>query len=146
MYISKDYTKQGGKRDTKITADKYTKDGEEDSIYTYISSFKEKYDNKFVIQDDELRYTSKLDTKEKEYAQSLNVNKKISILPDEYQQVEYIGVSSSSLNHAYINTKLSGGNTSSYKIKLAMNNEVTSWQQIFAREKIRLHTCKNILL
>ena len=49
MYIAKDYTAKAGQRDYKINADKYTTDGAEDSVYTYISSFSKKYENKFKI-------------------------------------------------------------------------------------------------
>ena len=89
MTVSKQYANAGGKRDTKINADKYTKDGAEDSVYTYIPSFKDKYNGKFVIQDDELKYTRNLADNEVEFLSSLNV-KKYCILPKEFQQVEYL--------------------------------------------------------
>ena len=56
-----------------------------------------------MIKDDELLYTKKLNEKEKEYAQNLNVKEKVlKLLPDEYQQVEYI----ESTGTQYIDTKI----------------------------------------
>lgn len=54
MYISKDYIKKDGARFEKINASTYTKDGSSRSVYTYIRSFVKKYENKFVIENDEL--------------------------------------------------------------------------------------------
>ena len=99
MTVSKQFANSGGKRDTKINADKYTKDGAEDSVYTYIPSFKDKYNNKFVIQDDELRYTNKVLNDEKEWSEEINV-KEASLLPSAFQQVEYI----ENIEKQYINT------------------------------------------
>ena len=90
MYISKEYAQDGGKRDTKINADKYTKDGAEDSVYTYISSFKNIYNSKFVIEDDQLKYTKKVSQKEIDWLNNLNISKSLALLPIDYQQVEYI--------------------------------------------------------
>ena len=74
MYISKDYTKLGGARDYKITATKYTPSGDPESVYTYISSYKAKYDGKFIIKNDELMYNEGLDeATEKKWCQSLNI-------------------------------------------------------------------------
>ena len=74
MYISKDYTKLGGARDYKITATKYTPAGDPESVYTYISSYKAKYDGKFIIKNDELMYNEGLDeATEKKWCQSLNI-------------------------------------------------------------------------
>lgn len=97
LAVSKEYTTAGGHRDEKISTSDFNE------IQDYIPSFSEKYRDKFVIQDDELRYTKQLDDKEKEYAQNLNVNKRKSILPDEYQQVEYI----KSTGTQWIDTKIS---------------------------------------
>ena len=83
LTVSKQYTTAGGHRDEKITTLDF------DEIKEYIPSFSEKYRDKFIIQDDELRYTKQLDEKEKEYAQNLNVKER-RVLPKEYQQVEYI--------------------------------------------------------
>ena len=83
LTVSKQYTTAGGHRDEKITTSDF------DEIKEYIPSFNEKYKDKFIIQDDELVYTKQLDDIEKEYAKSLNINKK-SLLPMGYQQVEYI--------------------------------------------------------
>ena len=96
LTVSKQYTIAGGHRDEKITTSDF------DEIKDYIPSFSEKYKDKFIIQDDELRYTKQLDDKEKEYAKSLNINIRKSILPDEYQEVEYI----ESTGTQYIDTGL----------------------------------------
>ena len=96
MTVSKQYTAAGGHRDTKISTSDF------DEIKEYIPSFSEKYRDKFIIQDDELKYTNKLDDNEKEYAQSINVREKNKLLPDEYQQVEYI----ESTGTQYIDTGL----------------------------------------
>ena len=112
LTVSKQYTTAGGHRDEKITTSDF------DEIKEYIPSFSEKYKDKFVIQDDELKYTSNLDEKEKEYAQILNVNKRKSILPDEYQQVEYI----ESTGTQYIDTKYNITEKFKYKIKYAITD------------------------
>ena len=97
LYISKQYTNAGGHWDGNITAKSYNK------IVDYIPSFSKKYEGKFVINNNSLEYTNKLDEKEKEYAQNLNVKEKVpKLLPDEYQQVEYI----ESTGTQYINTKV----------------------------------------
>ena len=72
MYIAKDYTTKAGQRDYKINADKYTTDGAEDSVYTYIPSFSKKYENKFKIVNDELVYAGEVE-KEKEWISTLNI-------------------------------------------------------------------------
>ena len=72
MYIAKDYTAKAGQRDYKINADKYTTDGAEDSVYTYISSFSKKYENKFKIVNDELVYAGEVE-KEKEWISTLSI-------------------------------------------------------------------------
>ena len=96
LTVSKQYTIAGGHRDKKITTSNF------DEIKELIPSFSEKYRDKFIIQDDELVYANKLDEKEKEYAQSLNVKERVKLLPDEYQQVEYI----ESTGTQYIDTGL----------------------------------------
>ena len=84
LAVSKEYADAGGHRDEKITTADF------DEIKRYIPSFSEKYRDKFVIQDDELRYTNQLDDIEKEYVQNLNIKEKQKLLPDEYEQNEYI--------------------------------------------------------
>ena len=96
LYISKQYANAGGHWDGNISAKTYNE------IINYIPSFTKKYDGKFVINNNNLEYTNKLDEKEKEYTQSLNVKEKIKLLPDEYQQVEYIDSSGTQ----YIDTGL----------------------------------------
>ena len=66
MYISKEYTNLQGQRDIKITAKGYGKDGEKDSVYTYIPDFKKKYEGKLAIKDDMIAYVG-TDEKEKEW-------------------------------------------------------------------------------
>ena len=84
LAVSKQYANAGGHWDGNISAKTY------DEIINYIPSFTKKYEGKFIINNNNLEYMNKLDEKEKEYAQNLNVKKRESILPDEYQQVEYI--------------------------------------------------------
>ena len=83
MTVSKEYTSAGGHRDTKITTSDFNE------IQGYIPSFSEKYKGKFVIQDDELKYTNKVEDNEKEWLDKINVSK-YALLPKEYQQVQYI--------------------------------------------------------
>ncbi len=66
MYISNEYTRLQGQRDSKITALGYDKDGDEDSVYTYVPDFKKKYEGKLAIKDDMIVYVGK-DAKEKEW-------------------------------------------------------------------------------
>ena len=66
MYISKEYTNLQGQRDNKITAKEYGKDGEKDSVYTYVPDFKKKYEGKLAIKDDMIAYVGS-DAKEKEW-------------------------------------------------------------------------------
>ena len=66
MYISKEYTNLQGQRDIKITAKGYGKDGEKDSVYTYIPDFKKKYEGKLAIKEDMIAYVG-TDEKEKEW-------------------------------------------------------------------------------
>ena len=81
LYISKEYTVTSGKRDEKIDALDF------DKIKEYIPSFSEKYREKFVIQDDELIYTEKIDEKEKEWLKELNIK---GVLPEGCTELEYI--------------------------------------------------------
>ena len=66
MYIASEYTKLQGQRDEKITALEYTKKGDKNSVYTYLSSFTKKYENKIAIKEDEIVYVG-LDEKEREW-------------------------------------------------------------------------------
>ena len=66
MYISKEYTNLQGQRDIKITALGYDKNGESDSVYTYVPDFKKKYEGKLAIKDDMIAYVG-TDAKEKEW-------------------------------------------------------------------------------
>ena len=74
MYIAKDYTSKAGARDEKITATNYNPAGDPASVYTYIPSFSKKYEDKFVIKNDELMYSEgKLTDDEQKWSNSLNV-------------------------------------------------------------------------
>ena len=74
MYIAKDYTSKAGARDEKITATNYNPAGDPASVYTYIPSFSKKYEGKFVIKNDELKYNEETVVgNEKEWCKSLNV-------------------------------------------------------------------------
>ena len=66
MYISKEYTNLQGQRDSKITAKGYGKDGEKDSVYTYVPDFKKKYEGKLAIKEDMIAYVG-TDEKEKQW-------------------------------------------------------------------------------
>ena len=68
MYISNEYTRLQGQRDSKITALGYDKDGDKDkdSVYTYVPDFKKKYEGKLAIKDDMIAYVGS-DAKEKEW-------------------------------------------------------------------------------
>ena len=68
MYIAKDYTSSAGQRDGKITETDSSK------IKDYIPSFSKKYEGKFVIKNDELKYDEETVVgNEKERCKSLNV-------------------------------------------------------------------------
>ena len=83
LSISKDYTAKAGQRDNKFNADKYTTDGKEDSVYTYIPSFNKKYDGKFAIVNDELKYVGE---EEKEIAWSKDLGvKKYFVMPENWK-------------------------------------------------------------
>ena len=95
LYISKQYANAGGHWDGSISTKTHAE------IINYIPSFTKKYEGKFIINNNNLEYTNNLNEKEKEYAKSLNVNEKVKLLPEEYQQVEYI----ESTGTEYIDTK-----------------------------------------
>ena len=99
LYISKQYTIEGGQWDKSIDADNY------DKIINYIPSFSKKYEGKFIIEKNDLKYTNKLDEKELEYIKKLNIKESLytssKLLPNEYKQVEYI----ESTGIQYIDTK-----------------------------------------
>ena len=84
LYISKEYAATGGKRDKKIDELDFEK------IKEYIPSFSEKYREKIVIQDDELRYTDKIVETEKEWLKELNIKEIEPLLPEVYTELEYI--------------------------------------------------------
>ena len=84
LAISKQYTNVSGQRDEKITTSNF------DEIKEYIPSFNNKYRSKFVIENDEFKYTSKATQNEIKWLNSLNISKTLLVIPNEYQQVEYI--------------------------------------------------------
>ena len=77
LSISKDYTAKAGQRDNKFSADKYTKNGDDDSVYTYIPSFTKKYEGKFAIVNDELKYVGE---EEKEITWSKELGVEVSVI------------------------------------------------------------------
>ena len=83
LSISKDYTKKAGRRDNKFSADKYTKNGDDDSVYTYIPSFTKKYEGKFVIVYDELKYVGE-EEKEITWSKDLGV-KRYVVVPENWK-------------------------------------------------------------
>ena len=103
LTVSKQYTTAGGHRDTKITTSDFEK------IKEYIPSFSEKYKDKFVIEDDELKYTNVTD-QEKEWCDNLNIKNKL------YTELEYI----ESTGEQYIDTGVFGNENlviqASYKL------------------------------
>ena len=120
MSVSKEYAQAGGHRDYKINASDF------EDIKGYIPSFNEKYKDKFVIEDDELKYTKKLKDKEIDNVKSLNINKE-KILPNEYQQVEYI----ESTGTQYIDTDLvSSKNVFEYSAEVSATQLTGTGQQI----------------
>lgn len=84
LAVSKEYTSKAGQRDNKFNETELTK------IQDYIPSFSEKYSEKFIIQDDELRYTDEVDEKEKEWLKELNIKEMESLLPEGYTELKYI--------------------------------------------------------
>ena len=83
LSISKDYTAKAGQRDNKFNADKYTTGGEADSVYTYIPSFTKKYEGKFAIVNDELKYVGE-EEKEIVWSKDLGV-KKYFVMPESWK-------------------------------------------------------------
>ena len=70
MVIAKEYTSLQGQRDKKITALEYIEKGDKNSVYTYLSSFTKKYENKIGIKEDEIVYVG-FDEKEREWFDSI---------------------------------------------------------------------------
>ncbi len=68
MTVAKKYTDKQGQRDEKISTSDY------DKIKEYIPSFTKKYEDKFIIQDDQLVGTDSLSEKEKTWANDLNIS------------------------------------------------------------------------
>ena len=83
LSISKDYTKKAGQRDNKFNADKYTTDKAADSVYTYIPSFTKKYEGKFAIVNDELKYVGD-EEKEITWSKELGVKTK-PVVPENWK-------------------------------------------------------------
>ena len=73
MYISNEYTKLQGMRDSKINTKKIPATYKE--MQTYISSYKEKYDKKLGIEDDKIVYFPKeVTNNEKKWLEDLNIS------------------------------------------------------------------------
>ena len=68
LTVAKEYTDKQGQRDQKISTSDY------DKIKEYIPSFTKKYEDKFIIQDDQLVGTDSLSEKEKTWANDLNIS------------------------------------------------------------------------
>ena len=77
LSISKDYTAQAGQRDYKFSATDF------DKIKGYIPSFTKKYENKFVIVNDELKYVGE-EEKEVNWSKDLGVKTK-PVVPESWQ-------------------------------------------------------------
>ena len=72
MYISNEYTKLQGMRDSKISTKEIPATYKE--MQTYISSYKEKYDKKLGIEDDKIVYFPKeVTNNEKKWLEDLNI-------------------------------------------------------------------------
>ena len=121
LYISKQYANAGGHWEGNISAKKY------DEIVEYIPSFTKKYEGKFVINNNILEYTNNLDDNEKEYAQSLNVKEQIKLLPDEYEQIEYI-VFLANVEGVAINTGIKNNNIS--KVEIGAKADYSQYQML----------------
>ena len=100
MTISKEYTKNGGQRDYKITSNS-------DEIKEYIIGYTDKYKGKFRILNDELVGTYKLTQKEKSWASELGIRvldgliaSDISDEPKKYygKNVSYVPINNSTKN------------------------------------------------
>ena len=73
MYISNEYTKLQGMRDSKINTTNTPATYKE--MQTYISSYKEKYDKKLGIEDDKIVYFPKeVTNNEKKWLEDLNIS------------------------------------------------------------------------
>ena len=115
LYISKQYANAGGHWDGNISATSH------DDIVQYIPSFTKKYEGKFVINNNNLEYTNKLEEKEKKYAQNLEMKERPKIIPDEYQQVEYI----ESTGTQYIDTGIIPNRNTKLEIEGSFNYGAT---------------------
>ena len=100
LAVSKEYANAGGHRDEKITTSDFEK------IKEYIPSFSEKYKDKFIIEDDELKYTNVAD-QEKEWCDSLYIK---NGLP--YTKLEYL----ESTGEQWINTECVPTNNTGFYI------------------------------
>ena len=104
MTVSKQYTQAGGKRDEKITTFDF------DEIQEHISSFSEKYRDKFCIMNDELRFYN-LSDYERKICMGVNIKPPCT-------EVEYI----ESTGTQWIDTGVSGGSSSACVFIVASNN------------------------
>ena len=115
-----------------IAADKKITELDFEKIKEYISSFSEKYRDKIVIQDNELRYTNKINEKEKEWLESLKIVEKISLLPDGYTELEYIESTGTQYIQIYsINEK------DTYELESNINFIIRNSRQAFGNVQAR---------
>lgn len=112
LTIAKRYANSGGQWNEKINASSY------DDIKAVIPSFTKEYEGKFVVQNNNLKYSNTLSDKEKEYAKSLNIEKGSS-LPYGYLQVEYI----ESTGTQYIDTGITPNLTYGFYIDFYFDGE-----------------------
>ena len=124
LAISKNVT-AGNQKDEKITELDFEK------IKEYISIFSEKYRDKIVIQDNELRYTDKIDEKEKEWLKELNIAEKKSLLPEGYTELEFI----ESTGTQYIDTGYTfNGGIAKIEFKVEYTNFVSSYNYLIGTQ------------
>ena len=94
LTVSKQYTIEGGHRDTKISTSDF------DKIKEYIPSFSENYRGKFIIQDDELVYTKDVIENERMYLESLNVKKQAATYVTDGLIVNLDGINNTRTGHS----------------------------------------------
>ena len=113
LAVSKEYTHAGGKRDEKITTSNF------DEIKEYIPSFSEKYRDKFVIFDDELRYLNITD-KEIMWCNSISVKPL-------YTELEYL----ESTGKQAVNTNIYIKNTDIIEVIMQDEKHDKTWENWF---------------
>ena len=120
LAVSKEYTSKAGQRDNKFNETGLAK------MQDYIPSFSEKYSEKLIIQDDELRYTDKVDEKEKEWLKELNIKEMESLLSEGYTELEYI----ESTGTQWIDTNILATTSTTINIDFQFN-KIESYKSLF---------------